>query len=208
MPQPSQKLNQVIAVEKGTKNRVMAEIDQIDKAFQKSSFFEGFHKAYRKKDEADEDVPPQRQNVQVKAQTALSAVQERLSFLMDVTAAKDLANTRALSTLELDGVVIAENLPATYLLFLEKQLTDLHTLVGRIPTLDPAELWFWDAQQQLFRTEPALTSRTKKVWADSSALEEPLETRGSLEMNPEGVGRIRWPPPSFHLAWPTLQSPP
>jgi len=36
------------------------------------------------------------------------------------------------------------HVPATYLLFLEKQLTDLHTLVSKLPVLDASETWVFD----------------------------------------------------------------
>jgi hypothetical protein len=157
------KLNQVIAVEKGLKNRVIADLDQIDKAFQKPNLFDGQVKTYKKNNESEEDVPTVKQNVQVKAREALMMVHNRLSILLDASAAKDIANLSATADVEVDGEKLAEQVPATYLLFLEKQLTDLHTLVGRIPILDPAEVWKWDEAQGLFRAEATLTSRTKKV---------------------------------------------
>lgn len=158
-----EKLNQVIAVEKGVKNRVIADIDKIDKMLQKPALFDGFAKNYRKKTEDEEDVPPQKQNVQVKVKDALRATSERLAHLFDVTAQKDFANCVAKADVVVDGIAIIKDAPATYLLFLEKQLTDLHTLIGRIPVLDAAEAWAWDAAQSMYRTEPTITSRTKKV---------------------------------------------
>jgi hypothetical protein len=158
-----EKLNQVIAVEKGIKNRVIADLDKIDKVMQKPALFDGFAKNYRKKADDDEDVPPQKQNVQVKVKETLRAVSERLSHLFDVTAQKDFANCVAKADVVVDGSSIIKDAPATYLLFLEKQLTDLHTLAGRIPVLDPAEVWTWDSTQGMYRTEPTLTSRTRKV---------------------------------------------
>lgn len=159
----TEKLNQVIAVEKGIKNKVIADLDKIDKAFQKPALFDGFAKTYRRKAEDDEDVPPQKANVQVKAGDALRGIGQRLALLFDITAQKDFANCLAKSDVVVDNKAIAKDVPATYLLFLEKQLTDLYTLVGRLPTLDPAEAWGWDATQGMFRTEPTITSRTKKV---------------------------------------------
>ena len=54
-------------------------------------------------------------------------------------------------------------MPVTYLLFLEKQLADLHTFVKKLPVLDAAESWALDASTDCWATEPVQTLRTKKV---------------------------------------------
>jgi len=158
------KLNQVIAVEKGIKSRVTADVDALYKAVQKPALFEGMVKKYQKKSEDDgEDVPGQRTVIQAGVSQVLAQVQVRLADLFDVSAQKDFANCEAKATVEVDGEALIVDAPATYLLFLEKQLTDLNTFVEKLPVLDAAEEWTWDAEQGVFRTKAALTSRTKKV---------------------------------------------
>jgi hypothetical protein len=159
----SLKLNQVIAVEKGVKSKVQSDVDTIYKVAQKPSSFDGFSKTYKKKGEDDEDVPPQRQNVQVIAKRALLAIAQRWAELFDVTAQKDYANCAAKADIVIDGMPILTSVPVTYLLFLEKQFNDLYTIVSKFPTLDPAEVWSYDENSDLNRTEPTLTTRTKKV---------------------------------------------
>jgi len=51
----------------------------------------------------------------------------------------------------------------SYLLFLEKQLVDLHTFVKKLPVLDAAESWSRDESTDSWRTEPVRTVKTKKV---------------------------------------------
>lgn len=51
------KLNQIIAIEKGVKARVYGELTGLNKAVQKPELFNGFAKAYQKKDEDGEDLP-------------------------------------------------------------------------------------------------------------------------------------------------------
>ena len=158
------KLNQVIAIEKGIKGKAQGAIDALYKAFQKPGLFEGFTKVYKKKNEADEDAPPQRQHVQANAIEALIEVSEEWATLFDVTAQKDEGNLVAKGDIvDNDGVTVLAGVPATYLLFIEKQLVHLHTMVAAIPTLDPAEVWSKDNSTKLFRTEPTDTVRTKKV---------------------------------------------
>jgi hypothetical protein len=99
----------------------------------------------------------------MKAVDALFDIAARWRALFDVTAQKDYANCVAKANVVVDGVAVLEQVPVTYLLFLEKQLTDLYTIVGKFPTLDPAEQWQWDAASTTYYTEPVLTTRTKKV---------------------------------------------
>ncbi len=157
------KLNQVIAVEKAIKAKANAEIDTIYKAAQKPVLFEGFVKTYKKKSEEDEDHPDQKQKVQITADLALREASERLTKIFDVTAQKDWANCEAKADVEVDGEILVEGAPTTFLLFLEKQLTDLYTVVEKLPVLDAAENWSYDAAQGMFKTEPTLTHKTKKV---------------------------------------------
>ena len=44
-----------------------------------------------------------------------------------------------------------------------KQLTDLHTFVGNLPTLDPAEEWSFDVAAGVYKTPASQTTKTKKV---------------------------------------------
>jgi len=47
------------------------------------------------------------------------------------------------------------DVPVTYLLFLEKQLTDLRTFVDKLPVLDPSVVWLQDPSSGDWRSEPA-----------------------------------------------------
>lgn len=157
------KLNQIIAVEKTIKSKVVADVDLLYKAVQKPVLFEGFIKTYKKKDDAGEDYPPERQRVQGVVSQVIAEVTERTKELFDVTAQKDWANCTAKADVIVDGEKILEGAPTTFLLFLEKQLTDLRTMVEKLPVLDPSEDWELDASNGLFKTKPTETIRTKKV---------------------------------------------
>lgn len=157
------KLNQVIAIEKGVKNRTMSEIDALDRAVQKPQLFDGFNKGYAPFREDEEKLPPQSQRVQFNAMEVLRQVSNNLVELFDVTAQKDFTNCSAFADVVVDGEALVKQAPATYLLFLEKQLTDLHTFVGRIPTLDPAEEWTLDPNTGTYRSRATMSTRTRKV---------------------------------------------
>ena len=156
------KLNQIIAIEKGVKSRAYAAITEMHKANQKPDLFNGFSKQYRKKDEEGEQYPPEEKLVQVTVGKTLESLREHLTQIFDVTATKDWANCEARADITIEGEMIAEQVPATYLLFLEKQLTDLRTFIDALPTLDTADHWQEDVNSGLFRTNSLPTQRTKK----------------------------------------------
>jgi hypothetical protein len=185
------KLNQVIAVEKSVKTRVQQGIDGLYKAIQKPALFDGFVKAYKPMLEDEPTQPQQQQKVQMTVTAVMQAVQNDLVSLFDVVAQKDFANTGATADIEIDGIVLAQGVPTTFLLFLEKQLTDLHTLVSKLPVLDPAEEWQYDEVKQLFKTAPAQTQRTRKVAKPlvlyPATPEHPAQTQVMHEDIPVGV---------------------
>lgn len=156
------KLNQIVAVEKDIKTRVFGRLSEIYKLFQKPSVFSGFAKSYRKKDEESEDFPPEKQVVQANAEELLKEIVREMSELFDITATKDWANTQAQADIVVDGKTLLKAAPSTFILFLEKQLRDLKAEIEKLPVLDPAEEWAFDASSQLYKSPPSSTHKTKK----------------------------------------------
>ncbi len=157
------KLNQIIAVEKGIKSRSYQDLTEAHHALQKQTLLSGISRTYRPRDEEGEQLPPESTKVQVKAQDIIRQTVDVLTKLFDVTATKDWANCKAKANVVVDGQTLLKDVPATYLLFLEKQLTDLHTFIKKLPVLDASETWTFDASADCWATEPVQTLRTKKV---------------------------------------------
>jgi hypothetical protein len=157
------KLNQIIAVEKGIKSRVYGEITDLHKAVQKPDLFNGFAKNYQPKDDEDEGLPSERKRVQYETKDVLRSVERLSTELFDITARKDWTNCEAKADVKVDGKVLVAQAPVSYLLFLEKQLTDMRTFVGCLPVLDEGEAWERDPNSGLFKTDPIQTHRTRKV---------------------------------------------
>jgi hypothetical protein len=157
------KLNQVIAIEKGIKARVVGQITELYKVVQKPALFNGFTKSYAKRDDDSEDLPGERQRVQFNVRDMLQGASRALTELMDVTARKDWTNCEAKGSVEVNDQVLIPNAPVSFLLFLEKQLTDMRTFIGALPVLDEAETWARDENAGLYRSDAISTHRTKKV---------------------------------------------
>lgn len=157
------KLNQILAIEKGVKKDVYAKVTELYQKLQKSALLAGISRNYKPKDEEGDRLPPEATRVQLTAEQALSDLLAATSRLFDVTFAKDNTNVRALADIVVDGTVLLEKVPVPYLLFLEKQLVDLHTIIGKLPVLDSSETWTYDGNVGAYATQPTETTRTKKI---------------------------------------------
>lgn len=156
------KLNQILAVEKGIKSRVYAEVSELHKASQKPDLFNGFSKTYEPNDDDGERLASEKKRVQYVATEVLRQAERGLGELMQIEARKDYTNCTAIASVVLDGQTIIKDAPATFLLFLEKQLTDLRTFIDKLPILDESEVWSKDVNSGLYKTESLRTHRTKK----------------------------------------------
>jgi hypothetical protein len=157
------RLNQIVAIEKGVKSQSLRELTDAHQLLQKPPLLAGISRTYRPRDEEGEQLPAEATKVQVKADEVISRTAEILTRLFDVTATKDWANGLAKADVVVDGQTLLSQVPITYLLFLEKQLVDLHTFVKKLPTLDASETWTMDTSSDTWATEPVQTSRTKKI---------------------------------------------
>lgn len=157
------KLNQIIAVEKGVKAKAHQDLTAAHHGLQKPALLVGISRTYQAKDEEGEQLPPESTRVQVQAEDVLRDTAKSLTRLFDVTATKDWANCEARADVTVDGRVLVAAVPVSYLLFLEKQLTDLNTFVRKLPVLDASEAWSQDPSTDAWKTEAVRTLRTKKV---------------------------------------------
>lgn len=157
------KLNQVIAIEKGAKAENTSVLSEVYKLVQKGELFNGFAKHYTRRDEEGEELPPESKKVHSTVPGVLTRVRQSNADYWAIAARKEYSNTTAKADIVVDGTTIASEVPVTYLLFLEKQLTDLRTFLGKLPVLDPNDDWHEDTNSGLHKTEAVKTHRTKKV---------------------------------------------
>lgn len=157
------KLCQVLALEKGTKQKTLETITAIHRETQDAAKMSGVSKAYRPLNEDGERELPEVTYVQVRAEDSLKSAGDALAALFDITGAKDYTNCVAKASVTVDGKVLIKDAPVPYLLWMEKQLNDVHTLVSKAATLDASEKWTRDNAQNCWATEPVEQYRTKKI---------------------------------------------
>lgn len=103
----------------------------------------------------------------------VTTVDERLNYSrkaivqwLDVVLTKEATNQTACADLVVDGTVLAENVPATFLLGLESKLKYIREMYQATPTLAPGTVWIPDttAGRGIYRAEHSeVRAKTAKV---------------------------------------------
>lgn len=157
------KLCQIVAVDTGVKNKTYAHLTGLYKQIQKDGMVTGLTRTYLPRDEEGEELPPESTRVQLKIEDVIKDIIRSLTRLFDVQATKDYANCEARADVIIDGELLVRQAPPTFLLFLEKQLSDLRAVITKLPAHDQSQQWEMDQTTGWWRTAPAITHRTKKV---------------------------------------------
>ncbi len=198
------KLNQVIALVAGKKKKAAESITQCYCQIQKPGLMDGIERVYTPKDEEGERLPKESKGVQVKTAALLEEVSKNLAEMFDMVATQDYANCKANAVIQ-NGKFSLPNVPVTHLLFLEKQLTDLHTFVSKLPVLDAGKNWEFDDTSDCYKTKPEETMRTKKVPKHYTKAEATDKHPAQVEMFHEDVQVGTWRKIDFSGAIPAKE---
>lgn len=158
-------LAQINALLAGYKPRAVRDFTELHRLAQPGAHLSGVVRTYQPLDDEGETLPPERGYPQVVVESLFPDVTTVLGRLFELQFTQDVGNTEARADIVVDGEPLMRDVPVTFMLFLEKQLTDLRTFIGKLPVLDPARRWEVDesAATGFYRSEPTQTVRTKKV---------------------------------------------
>lgn len=199
------KLSQILAIATNKKTLLHKGISDLHHQTQKPELLNGHHKVYTPKDEDGETFPDDVKRVQVHAGVALEQVSSLLTTLMDVTATKDFANCDAKADVVVDGKVFLEGVPVHHLLFLEKELHDLHEFVIKMVELEPGENWTFDANSGQHRSDVVKTQRTKKLQKPIVLYHATTEHPAQTQLITEDVVIGTWTTTKYSGAIPRLK---
>jgi hypothetical protein len=159
------RLNQIIALVGGEKPRAQSEITQLAHVVQKPDLFNGMSRSYDPRDEEGEKLPSEEFHVRHRVSEATDRATTAWTKLWDLVACQDQTNCSpgARASVAVNGTVLLQDVPAVYLIFLEKQLAEVHSFVSKLPTLDPTKQWQFSDEADSWRTAPTTKTRTKKV---------------------------------------------
>lgn len=162
------KLSVLLALEKGERERLHQKLTVLHREAQKPVIYDGLSRTYEPRAEDGDTLPPENKKVQIKAEDVLRQVADLMTRPWDLTASRDVTNARAtadVSVVDVEGGTspLLRDVPATHLLWLEKQLADVRTFIAKMPVLDPEHQWVYDPGLGHYRTEPIQTTRGKKT---------------------------------------------
>lgn len=157
------KLNQVIALEKGVKAASERAVTNVYHQFQRAESFNGLVRTYEPLAEEDIVYPSESKKVTANVVDLLTDLQKAWTRLFDLTATKDTTNQKAKADVVVRGAVIAEAVPVSTLIWLEKRLVDFKAILDKLPVTDIAEDWTFDIANQVWRSNTVQTLRQKKV---------------------------------------------
>lgn len=143
------KLHEILAVE-GTKEKAANKlIKESLHTMGKESLFKGQVRKLEMFSDADQ------LSENVDHQELTTTVDENLDYLtkpisdwLDVVLTKETGNQSAKTDLVIDGKTLLTNVPATFLLGLEKKIIGIRSIYEAIPTLEPGVKWVEDIQNR------------------------------------------------------------
>lgn len=201
---PKGKLNQVIAVVKGAKARAQKLLTESHRGWNKDAI-SGIAKTYRPKADDGDPLPPESKTIHLNVPDRIRETMDQVACFFDVVMTQEKGNTQARGTVELDGKGFLNDVPVTTLLFLEKQLVDLHTFVSSLPTLPPDREWKFDSNRNCHVTNPIESVRTQKVPKPIVKYHATKEHPAQTELFPEDVTVGTWTTTYMSSAIPSSQ---
>ncbi len=161
------RLNQILAVRNSVNNDTRQSLTRRHRLLANKALLSGQARTYTPHDDDDFVHPSESTKVQVSAEAELRAIASELTRLFDINACLDwtnqLARADVVITSGAEPFVLLRDVPVTYLLFLEKQLVHIETLVRNLPLLDPAEQWQHDPATDGYKSDPVGSVKSKKV---------------------------------------------
>ena len=145
------KLHEVLAVESDLEETSRKILEEAFTTFiKKANHFEGYHKTLKMFDEersGEEDGQAEHKAMVTTVPAKLEYVRGSIEKYYDLLLQKERTNQEAKADLEVDGKLLAKDLPATFLLGMESRLKKLRPMIEAIPTLDPGVAWIPDPDQ-------------------------------------------------------------
>lgn len=154
-------LGQIVAIEKDVRRTTAQQIVAAQHPLQAPAMLEGISREYQPRDDDGEQLPSEGVRVQATVKEMIDATRDALVRLFDVSAARDYTNasSEAVADVRVDGETLIEAAPVPYLLWLEKQLSELEAFVRRLPTHDPSTEWTLENPRGVYKSAPVQTAR-------------------------------------------------
>ena len=184
------KLHELIALVKGKKVRIARGLTDVHHNW-KDSKINGIIRTYESLDDEGTQYPSESKHVQLKVLDVINLLIPKLADYYDVIASQEQTNQNARADVVVDGKSIMTDVPVTVLMFLDKQLKDLRTLVSNLPTLPTEKKWEYSSSTSVYVTKPVKSFKNRKVYKtlekSPATKEHPAQVEVYTEDVPEGT---------------------
>jgi hypothetical protein len=158
------KLHEILAVDRETKNQADKVLGELKDTFEKKRhLFEGKIVTFQPKAEASQAKVEEQRSVQTKVSSELNWIRDFLVKAVDIGNQVAAANQGAAADIRIGTRTLANNVPATMLLELEKRLEQWKQLAESVPTLDPTKNFSIEPSSQTYRAQDVSKTRTQKI---------------------------------------------
>jgi len=142
------KLHEVLAVESDLEATSRKMVEEAEITFNKKAdhFIEAHRRLVMFKEEDKNQETEEHKAMVTTVPQKLDYVSKSLVKYLDAVLQKDCTNQEARADLVVNGVTIAEHVPATFLLGLDSKLKKIREMYLQIPTLSPGVEWKRDDQ--------------------------------------------------------------
>ncbi|MEM8640102.1 MAG: hypothetical protein AAGG51_14990 [Cyanobacteria bacterium P01_G01_bin.54] len=199
------KIHQLIAILQSVKNKSGKAKTAVYQLAQKTELFKGLSRTYEPRQEEGYVYPPESKSVQKQATDLMQQFQAACTELFDLCATQEKSNTKAKAAVTVEGQVILTDVPVGTLLFLEKQLVDVQTFIGKLPVLDIDQDWEYDSNRGCYATPPKQTAKTKKITKPVVLYEATKEHPAQVKEVSEDIVEGTWSLINFSGALPQDQ---
>lgn len=157
------KLHQVIPARDEQAKVTAQRLTELHHTLKNSGKSVGRRRTYEPVNDEGIRYPDESQKVEIRAIDAIATARVEFARLIDVTATRDEGNMNARADVVVDGQTLLSGVPATTLLWLEKQMDDLLTFVSKLPVLPADTNWTWDDGERVNVSTPVVSLKTTKV---------------------------------------------
>lgn len=191
-----QKLHTIVALVQGRKKRWDEFINKTHHGWGKveqNSPLIGITRVYQPVEEDGEKLPTERRELQAVVRKSVAELITEAKQFYNLIHCNESSNCEAVADVVVGGKVLVEKAPVGFLMFLEKQLTDLRTFIGKIPTLPLDQKWTWDANRGCYVSDTHESIRTVKAQEPlvlyHATPEHPAQTQMITRDKPAGTWR-------------------
>lgn len=179
------KLHELLSIEPDLRTEAQKISGEVRETLADPKRVHGMIRTFRPIVDDEDPLPDERVEMLTTVKNELSRFDEAMGKFIDSAVSKEVTNTVASATLQLGESEF--KLPATALLNLENRLAEIRKVYAAVPTLDPAEVWNYDEDLEVYVADTRMAYKTRKVPKTHVSYEATKEHPAQVEVYHEDI---------------------